>query len=46
MPEKVSFDYRKKRSNNFLPLGVPLCALALQIAAFGRKAKAKETLKN
>ena len=35
----------RKRSDIFLPLGVPLCALDLQNAAFGTEVKLKETLK-
>ena len=33
----------EKRRDIFHPLGVPLCTLSLQIAAFGREAKAKQT---
>ena len=35
----------KTRSDTFLPLGVSLCALALQNAAFGRQVKSQGTLK-
>ena len=36
---------REKRTQIFPPFGVPLCALDLQNAAFGRQARSKETLK-
>ena len=35
----------RKRSDIFPPLGIPLCALDLQIAAFATKVKLKKTLK-
>ena len=35
----------RKRSDIFPPLGVPLCALDLQIAAFATEVKLKNTLK-
>ena len=35
----------KKRCDIFPPLGVPLCALDLQNAAFATKVKLKKTLK-
>ena len=35
----------RKRSDIFPPLGVPLCALDLQIAAFATKGKLKKSLK-
>ena len=35
----------RKRSDIFPSLGVPLCALDLQNAAFGTEVKLKETLK-
>ena len=35
----------KKRCDVFLPLGVPLCALDLQNAAFATKEKLKKSLK-
>ena len=35
----------KKRCDIFPPLGVPLCALHLQNAAFATKGKLKKTLK-
>ena len=35
----------KKRRDIFPPLGVPLCALDLQNAAFARKGKLKKSLK-
>ena len=35
----------RKRSDIFPPLGVPLCALDLQNAAFGTEVKLKKTLK-
>ena len=35
----------RKRSDIFPPLGVPLCALDLQNAAFGTEVKLKETEK-
>ena len=36
----------KKRCDIFPPLGVPLCALDLQNAAFATKGKLKKSLKN
>ena len=36
----------RKRSDIFPPLGVPLCALDLQNAAFATKGKLKKSLKN
>ena len=35
----------RKRSDIFPPLGVPLCALDLQNAAFATKGKLKKSLK-
>ena len=35
----------RKRSDIFPPLGVPLCALDLQNAAFAMKGKLKKSLK-
>ena len=35
----------RKRSDIFSPLGVPLCALDLQNAAFATEVKLKKTLK-
>ena len=43
--EKMPFDSRTKELTFFLLLGVPLCTLALQNAAFGRQTKSKESLK-
>ena len=36
---------QKKRTDIFPPLGVPLCALDLQNAAFATKGKLKKSLK-
>ena len=36
----------RKRSDIFPPLGVPLCALDLQNAAFATEVKLKKSLKN
>ena len=46
MNEKMpAIRLEKKTRNIFLPLGVPLGALSLQNAAFGRQTKSKGTLK-
>ena len=43
--QKCRFIQERKRSDIFPPLGVPLCALDLQIAAFATEVKLKKSLK-
>ena len=43
---KNAVSIEKKRSDIFPPLGVPICALDLQNAAFETEVKLKKSLKN